>query len=462
LAYDDATDLWKNIDIPPSAGVVTSSTPPTETSSIWFNTENGTTYIYYDNYWTSISGDSGAPIISDTAPASPVVGMQWFNSSNGKSYIYYSNAWVELDSNGTATAPTGNVIINGGMDITQRGTSFTFGSGSGAKFFGADRFQSIDFSWSAGSNITVANDTSVFPSNVGVSASYRVSTGATGLTFNSGGIQYIKTFIEGFDAESLYGRTATLSFYVRSSVVGVYNLFLENGNWEVGTTTRAFSPTYTVNAANTWERKTIVLDMAAATSAGTWNTTNGIGLGISWMLGANANRTGSSYNSGWTTYSAATPQSDLATQFMTGSNRNFYLAGVQLELGTIATPFRRNAPSIHAELAACQRYYQRYIGGVGMGLTGIANSSTSLIMNFSLPVLMRAVPALSGSGNIWISDQYVTDTQTASVTVSFLQGANTSGGRMTLSNFSGLTTGRYYSTPATNSGSGFIEFSAEL
>jgi hypothetical protein len=96
---DDYDTSWQ--DLPESSGVVSSATAPENTNSIWFNTENGNTYIYYDNFWTSIAGSSGAPIISDTAPTSPVLGMQWFNSSNGKSYLYYSNAWVEMDSNGT-------------------------------------------------------------------------------------------------------------------------------------------------------------------------------------------------------------------------------------------------------------------------------------------------------------------------------------------------------------------------
>jgi hypothetical protein len=320
--------------------------------------------------------------------------VTWLNDSNSLE-VFDGTQWIGL------AASAGNLIINGGMDIAQRGTSFTFASGAGGKFYGADRFFSIDFSWSSGSNITVANDTSVFPSNIGVSSSYRVSTGATGLTFNSGGIQYIKTFIEGADAESLYGRTATLSFYVRSSVAGVYSLFLENGNWETGTTTRAFSPTYTINAANTWERKTIVLDMASAVSAGTWNTTNGIGLGISWMLGANANRTGSSYNSGWATYSASTPQSNLGTQFMTGANRNFYLTGVQLEVGPTANAFRRNANSIEGELAACQRYYYRITATATADLLawGAAYNTNTARFSVPFPVPMRIKPtAVEQSG----------------------------------------------------------------
>jgi len=138
LAYDETAGLWKNIDIPESAAVISSPTATANTTAIWFNTENGNTYIYYDDFWTSIAGSTGAPIISDTAPTSPVLGTQWFNSSTGKSYLYYSNAWVEIDSNGTSTASTGNVIINGGMDISQRGNTTV----TGADAYGAlDRWK---------------------------------------------------------------------------------------------------------------------------------------------------------------------------------------------------------------------------------------------------------------------------------------------------------------------------------
>ena len=57
-----------------------------------------------------MSGASGSPIVSDTAPASPTIGMQWFNSSTGKSYLYYSDAWVEMDSNGANLPVFANAV----------------------------------------------------------------------------------------------------------------------------------------------------------------------------------------------------------------------------------------------------------------------------------------------------------------------------------------------------------------
>lgn len=348
---------------------------------------------------------SGGVRVSEAEPTDTISGDGWFYSEDGTLFVRYadgnSTQWVQpnavLSSQIEQRYYSPNYIINGGMDIAQRGTSFSYATGGGARFYGADRFYSQDYRWSSGSNITVANDTTVFPANTGIYNSYRISTGSTGLTFNSGGVQFIKTMIEGSDAEILYNKTVTLSFYVRSSVAGTYSMFLGNGNWEVGTTTRAFTPTYTINAVDTWERKEIVLDMAAAVSSGAWNTSNGVGLEINWMLGGHSDRTGSSYNSGWTNYSAITPQSNLGVQWATGANRNFYLTGVQLELGSTATPFRRNANSIQGEIAACQRYFYRVNGGTADGglIQGMFYSTTEMWCTILHPVPMRVCPTAS-------------------------------------------------------------------
>jgi hypothetical protein len=146
---------------------------------------------------------------------------------------------------------------------------------------------------------------------------------------------------------------------------------------------------------------------------------------------------------------------------MTGANRNFYLAGVQLEVGPVATPFRRNAPSIQAELSACQRYYQIFPGGAGCGLTGVGYTTTQTLMSFSLPVTMRSAPSPSISGQIVISDQFVADPGTTSPTID-QSTISPVGGRLMIGGFSGLTVSRFYSSPGTIVGSGFIQFSSEL
>jgi hypothetical protein len=365
LAYDETAGLWKNIDIPPSAGVVTSSTPPEETSSIWFNTETGLTYIYYDDYWTSISGDSGAPIISDTAPSSPVVGMEWFNSSNGKSYIYYSGAWVELDSNGTSTASTGNAIINGAFDIWQRGTAF---ANPGAGAYCADRWQ-ITRGGGGTTTFNVTKSSSV-PSTE-FTASQRVAF-TQGTSANLTELAY-RQRVEVSNASPLAGKAVTASFWYRSNRTGTHAVRFLPLNSTGGVQD---SRTFTVATANVWTRYTIT--SSALTSLSAWTVAD--------------NEVGFIFDVG-IAVDSPTGGVGLLTAV---TNDYFEVTGIQLEAGATATPFRRNAPSIQAELAACQRYYQTWQNS--SATMGMTIGTTWYSQPMTLPVEMRVTPAYSVTG----------------------------------------------------------------
>jgi hypothetical protein len=313
LSYDATTGLWKNIDIPESAGIVVSSTPPEDTNSIWFNNETGITYVYYDNFWTSIAGSSGAPIISDTPPVSPVLGTQWFNSSTGKSYLYYSNAWVEIDSNGTSTASTGNVIINGAFDIWQRGTTFT-NPASDAYF--ADRWTNFV----SGGTRTITRQ-AFTPGELPIPS---FGEGNAFLRWNcaTSGFNILKTLIE--DVSTLAGQTATLSFYAKASATRSISIFWYQRFGSGGSTAVQGTITSLQSVSTTWNRYTYTFALPSLSGK-----TIGAGNHI---------------------------QLDFDVSNATGT---FDIWGVQLEAGAVATPFRRNGPSIESELAACQRYYQR-------------------------------------------------------------------------------------------------------
>jgi hypothetical protein len=343
----DYATAWE--DIPESAAVVSSTTPPENTSAIWFNTENGTTYIYYDSYWTSISGDSGAPIISDTAPSSPVIGMQWFNSSNGKSYIYYSNAWVELDSNGVTTASTGNFIINGGMDIWQRGTSF---SSVGTGTYTADRWRTS----TVGVNST-NTQSSVVPLGQGFSFSLRMAPSANGTASEF----TIRQVIERQQISLALGKTVTASCWIRSSKAQVkIRVFSANATGGVDR-----SSTFTV-PVNTWT----LLNAQFATFA---NATEWTG---------STNDVGCRIDIGFADGQSVTTSDEI------------FIVGVQLELGSTATPFRRNGSSIQAELAACQRYYFG-VGGLYNGMPIPSFLSVAQVSG-NFPVTMRTEPSIAG------------------------------------------------------------------
>jgi hypothetical protein len=113
---------------------------------------------------------------------------------------------------------------------------------------------------------------------------------------------------------------------------------------------RAYPFTYTISAANTWEQKTVTI---AGDTSGTWLTDNGIGLRLSFGLGA-----GSSYSSTAGSWQSGVYLSATGATSVVGTNgATFYITGVQLEKGSTATSFDYRPYS--AELALCQRYYEK-------------------------------------------------------------------------------------------------------
>jgi hypothetical protein len=433
LAYDATAGLWKNIDIPESAAVISSATAPANTTAIWFNTENGNTYIYYDDFWTSIAGSTGAPIISDTAPADPVLGTQWFNSSTGKSYLYYSNAWIEIDSNGTATASTGNVIINGAFDIWQRGTSL---SSAGAAFL-ADRFRQ-----DSGTGSTwVASRQNFSPAELNAGSfgdgQYFYRTVVTSGGNAASSYSSIDQTVE--DVRTLAGQTVTLSYWakadsVKSIAFEVFQAFGTGGSTGIQTTIAKQQIT------TSWSRYSHTFQLPSISGA-TIGVNSSSRLRIWFEAGSNF----------------AARSNSLGIQSGT-----FDIWGVQLEAGSVATPFRRNAPSIQAELAACQRYYWRLTPSlVSARLEALvgATATTDTYGTINNPVPMR-IPATSvdfsalrvvaaGSGVVTVTSLGLVAIGTVKSTGI---GVFTAGG---------LTPGTWY-TVDTSSTAGFIGFSAEL
>lgn len=297
-----------------------------------------------------------------------------------------------------------NVIINGDMRVAQRGTSFSFGSGGGNQYFGADRWSTVDYTWSAGTNITVANETTVVPS--GFTNSYKWANGATPLTFNSGGYQAIRQKIEGYSASSLYGKQCVLSFWVRSSTAGKYSIwFFNNAN------TRSLLKTYVINSADTWEYKTVYIDMASAVTSGVWEKTSSTGLGLMFTLGTSSNRTGSTNLDSWgniTAYEYATSDSvNLATI----ANSTFYLTGVQLEANYQPTPFEQRPYGV--ELQLCQRYYYVHASGSNKAFAaGGYYAANDANCQLHFPVSMRTGPTLvtaSGTNYYYIAANGTSD-----------------------------------------------------
>jgi hypothetical protein len=259
---------------------------------------------------------------------------------------------------------------------------------------------------------------------------FQRNSGSTATTFG-----YLAYNVESVDWIPLAGRPVTFSFHARAGA--------------------NFSPSSSV------------LNFRLATGTGTDQNLNNTGFTGQVNTDSTATLT-TSWQRYTTTITAPSSTTQFGVQFWSqftgtaGANDWYEITGVQLESGTVATPFKRNAPSIAAELAACQRYYQRYQGGIGCSLSGAGYSGSEILMGFSLPVPMRTTISASISGQIIVSDQYTSDPIASSAAMVALQGATNNGGRFLIGGFSGIVTGRFYSTPSVNVGGGSLQFSAEL
>jgi hypothetical protein len=185
---------------------------------------------------------------------------------------------------------------------------------------------------------------------VGFTSSLAVTVIATD---TSGPQQFLQQPIEGYNISDFAWGTssakpATLSFWVRSSVIGQHGGSIQNNG-----TTRSFPFAYTINSQNTWEYKTINI---GGETTGTWVTDNGIGLRLLFEHGPGyQNATAGS----WVTTN--TTSSTGSVNLCATNGATWYITGVQLEPGTVATPFERRLYG--QELALCQRYYQVLYNG---------------------------------------------------------------------------------------------------
>ena len=192
--------------------------------------------------------------------------------------------------------------------------------------------------------------------------------------------------IEGYNIADLgwgtgNAKTVTLSFQVYSSLTGTFGGALRGAN-----ANRSYPFSYTISTANTWTTVSITI---AGDTSGTWLTTNGAGVIVRFGLGAGS--TWSSTAGAWATgnYFSATG----ATSVVGTNGATWYLTGVQLEVGTSATPFERRLYG--QELANCQRYYVNIVSGANAIATGFTYSATELGSIVYVPVTMRTTPTLT-------------------------------------------------------------------
>ena len=284
-----------------------------------------------------------------------------------------------------------NLVINGAMQVAQRGTSATNPGGGYATL---DRFRISQNSGGIG-NHTQTQSTDV-PSGQGFSHSLKL-TNTNVKTMGANVTAFIEQKFEGQDLQQLkYGTSSaesvTLSFYVRSSVTGTFCCHLfQKGN------DRAHVKEYTISSANTFEKKTLTFTGDTANSLANDNSEE---LCVSWVLAA-----GSSAHISADSWTDATSSKGWSTSnqvnWVTTNNATFYITGIQLEVGEQATPFEHR--SYADELARCQRYFfaQQAVDGedyYAFGMGAAENSGTYRGLS-RFPVTMRIEPSLTATAS---------------------------------------------------------------
>lgn len=232
-----------------------------------------------------------------------------------------------------------NKIINGKMEIAQRGTSFP------AAAFGAYTLDRWAYA-SVGSVVATISQQADAPVSNEFQSSLRATITTADTSIAPGDYALLTQRVEGFNVRDLIGRTFTLSFWVRSSKTGTHCVSLGNAGGN-----RSLVLEYTVIATNTWEFKTITVTGGLIT-AGTWDWTIGIGINLRFIMASG------------TTYQSTAGAWQVGDFLGTSNQVNcldtvgniFAITGVQLEVGSVATPFEHRPYGQEMEL--CRRYYR--------------------------------------------------------------------------------------------------------
>ena len=341
-----------------------------------------------------------------------------------------------------------NRLINGACVIDQRnaGASVTPTSDD---TYTLDRWKTR---LSNASKFSVQQQTSVVPTGF-TNALKVTSLAATSL--GASDYYLVQQNIEGFNVADLgwgtaNAKTITISAWVYSSLTGTFGGVITNSSFA-----RSYPFSYTISSANTWTQISVTI---AGDTSGTWLTTNGIGMQVVFSLGM-----GSTYSGTAGAWVSATLLSVTGATSVVGTNgATFYITGVQLEKGSTATSFDYRPYS--AELAMCQRYYQKFSatgGGQNFG-SGMMNTTTTSRMFIPFLVPLRTNPtALEQSGTASDYAIFHGGTVTTCSAVPGFVSATVNGGGFEATIASGGTIG-YGTLLRSATSSAYLGWSAEL
>ena len=287
-----------------------------------------------------------------------------------------------------------NLIINGAMNVSQRGTSHAFAHDGTANAYTLDRFF-FETNAMDELDVTVTQDSSV-PSGQGFSNSMKVDITTAESTLASDEFVRILQKIEAQNLQVLnYGtsdaKTTTLSFWVKSNLTGAFavSMYEADGNRIIGST-------YTISSANTWEKKTITF---VGDTGGTINDDSGEGFWLNFCLATGSDRTGTD-NSSWGAFANAKLFNGQVANITSSASNDFYLTGVQLEVGQNPTEFEHEP--FDTTLEKCFRYFQKVPSGVGATYIYddiVMHYSSNFYGSMQLMKKMRGTPTVTVTTN---------------------------------------------------------------
>ncbi len=306
---------------------------------------------------------------------------------------------ADLGSSATRLDTVGsNLIINGAMTVAQRSVSAV--AAGNPNYPSVDRYKA----WEGTDGAYTVEQSTDAPTGFTKSLKAQVTTADTSLA--AGQYAQILQNIEAQDCQHLdYGlstaKTLTLSFWVKSSKTGTYCITAYKEDSTGSASTLLFPKEYTISSANTWEHKTITIepDSQIKAATGAIDDDSGVGIAIYWNLAQGSTYTGGTDG----TWSANTNHFATTNQvnWMDNTSNNFYLTGVQLEVGPQSTDFEHR--TFGDELQRCQRYFCRtYPHGTATGTATSsgavcsASQASTVYMSagtFRFPVEMRDTPA---------------------------------------------------------------------
>ena len=290
---------------------------------------------------------------------------------------------ITLADNGTCTAnitnnlSNRNKVVNGSMMIHQRGDASATGS---AAYLSCDRFFTNNGS---GAQVAVTKSTDT-PDGFSASTKWDCTTADSSIA--AGDYFIISHRMEGQNIQDFAKGTSSakqfaVSFYIKATKTGVYTVELEDTD-----NTRFCSKTITVSDTN-WNRYTIIYP---ADTTGAFDNDANSSLTINfWLIAGSTYNSGTLQSSAWASKVNANRASSSQVNAMDSTSNDFYLTGVQLEVGSVATDFEHR--SFAQELLLCQRYYQQVYFYWN---TGSTNNNMLYYVGGQFNPIMRAAPSL--------------------------------------------------------------------